>query len=88
MANLSEILSLNERDISQAINHGGKTNFCDYINGLRIAHFIELSRTSLPDNILQMALASGFSSKSSFNTVFKKLIHTTPSQYLKENSLK
>lgn len=82
---LASSLGLHIKDISGAINSSNETNFCDYINNLRIEHFLELAKNKEHDTtILDMALASGFSSKSSFNTLFKKHTQQTPSQYLKK----
>ena len=35
-------------------------------------------------NILEIALISGFNSKSTFNKIFKKFTNKTPSEYKKE----
>lgn len=84
LADLSAETGLLERDISRAINLISKMNFCEFINTLRIQMVVNYLKTS-QDSILDIALASGFNSKSSFNTVFKKQMHMTPSQYIKNN---
>lgn len=80
-------LEMNHNYLSQVINDKLNQNFYDFINGHRIAEFKErLSNdTSNRYTFLAHAHESGFSSKSSFNEVFKKIEGKTPSQYLKTN---
>ncbi len=58
-------------------------NFSDFVNNYRIEEF--KSKIQDPGNkkytILSIAMDCGFNSKSSFNTVFKKLTGQTPTQY-------
>lgn len=85
LANVSDKSGLSEKDISWAINQGGKVSFADYINRLRIDEVCQqIQATDKPQlSLLDIALAAGFNSKSSFNTVFKKITGVTPSQYQK-----
>lgn len=83
LKDLHSSLGVHEKDLSWAINKGSHNNFCDYINQFRVQHFKQLAQSNAGSNILQMALDSGFSSKSTFNTVFKKHTGQTPSQYIK-----
>lgn len=83
LKDLHRELGINEKELSWAINNGSQHNFCDYINQLRVQHFKSLAQQDKRASILQMAMDSGFSSKSSFNAVFKKHSGLTPSEYLK-----
>lgn len=83
LKDLHQALGINEKELSWAINNGSQHNFCDYINQLRVQHFQSLAQENARGNILQMAMDSGFSSKSAFNAVFKKHNGITPSEYLK-----
>lgn len=74
---------LSVKDISWAINQGGRMSFADYINGLRISQVIQDARASERRTLLDIALDAGFSSKSSFNAAFKKHTGSSPTQYLK-----
>ncbi len=78
-------VGLTEHNISEVINVGVGMSFFDFINSYRVAEF--KSRAVLPDNqkatLLSLALECGFSSKSSFNRIFKKNTGLTPSQFLK-----
>lgn len=67
--------------VSAAINRGAG-NFWDYVNRLRI----DAVRRQLDDaadtrTLLDIAYASGFTSKSTFNAAFKRLLGETPSAY-------
>jgi len=88
LIDLSEKTGLNSREISRAINIIGGMSFCDYINHLRIADIKEqLSKQQKEKiNLLELSLQFGFNSKSSFNSVFKREIGMTPTQYLKSIS--
>ncbi|MHC9511347.1 AraC family transcriptional regulator [Kangiella sp. M94] len=83
LKDLHNELGINEKELSWSINNGSQHNFCDYINQLRVQHFLSLAQKDNRASILQMAMDSGFSSKSAFNAVFKKHCGLTPSEYLK-----
>ena len=83
LQDLATITGLNTKDISWAINQGGQTSFADYINQLRIAKVVEMAQAQPQKSLLDIALDAGFSSKSSFNAVFKKQTGMPPSRYLK-----
>lgn len=79
---LSELLSISTHHLSYVINTGFKKNFFQYVNEYRIDYAKKLlkdSRSKL--SILGIAYESGFNSKTSFNTTFKKLTDQTPSEY-------
>ena len=80
---IAEITGLNSKDISWAINQGGNVSFADYINALRVAYVVEMAQSQPKRPLLDMALDAGFSSKSSFNAVFKKQTGMSPGRYLK-----
>lgn len=87
VTDLADSTGINVKDISWAINLGSNRNFCDYINSLRIEDVKQklLSGKSDSTSVLEIALASGFNSKSTFNAVFKKELGKTPSQFIQEN---
>lgn len=80
---LAEAVGIVAQDISSALNHHLGRHFFDFINGYRIAAACEMLAS--PDcsekTVLDISLKSGFNSKSSFNTAFKKHMQMTPSQY-------
>jgi AraC-like DNA-binding protein len=87
VTDLSQSTGFNVKDISWAINLGSKRNFCDYINSLRIEDVKQklLAGEACNVSLLEIALASGFNSKSTFNAVFKKEEGKTPSLFIREN---
>lgn len=85
---LSEAVGVKEKELSRLINECGKVNFYQFINAYRIEKFKQLLVSSNAHHftLLGLATESGFSSKSTFYTAFKKLEGMTPKQY--EKSIK
>lgn len=79
-------LQVNEKQLSQVINQISKKNFSDYVNSHRIEHAKSLlvSDAYRHIKILGIAFESGFNSKDSFYTSFKKFTGKTPSQFRKQ----
>lgn len=81
---LSERLGVSDINLSETFSAGLNTSFFDFVNGYRIAHACKLlSETN--DKVLAVAFDSGFNSRSTFSTAFKKHVGTTPSEYRKGN---
>ncbi|PVW16428.1 helix-turn-helix transcriptional regulator [Marixanthomonas spongiae] len=82
---LASEFETNTKYISEVINrHKGK-NFNSYINELRIDYIIEKLRTDpvyLNYKISYLAEESGFSSHSSFTTVFKSVTGVSPTKFM------
>ena len=83
MADLSRELNIPSKTLSQVINEGYSCNFFDYVNGFRVekAKSIFSDPSSDKLTIQEVMYDSGFNSKSSFNTSFKKFTNLTPTQY-------
>ncbi len=84
---LAKELNLSSKAISQVINERQSCNFFDFVNKFRVDE-VKLKFQTLVDDkttILEIMYESGFNSKSSFNTAFKKFTKLTPTQY--KNSL-
>lgn len=83
LKDLAEGLSLSEHNLSEVINTTLNQNFFDLINSCRVKE--AQMRMKNPEyknfTILAIALDSGFNSKSSFNSVFKKITGMTPTEY-------
>lgn len=86
--NLAEVSGIPSRYLSQIINQYKQMSFYDYINGLRIEHACNLLATDSHKTILEILYESGFNSKTSFNTSFKKHTGLTPSQFKARNAKK
>ena len=83
LRDLATYSGLQEKTLSWVINQGSGKNFNDYINQLRIDAVCDELQKDNPSTILDIALAQGFSAKSTFNTAFKKHKGVTPSQFIK-----
>lgn len=77
----SQQLGLSRHYISEVINKSSKSNFHKFVNQYRVEWFCVQLHTQPNSKILDLALDSGFSSKSAFNLVFKQITGKTPSQY-------
>jgi len=69
--------------VTRAINEGLGVNFYDLINRYRVEEVKSLLKTNYCKRftLLSVAFDAGFSSKTTFNTVFKKMTGLTPSSY-------
>ncbi len=85
MSMLSEKTGLSNGYLSQIINQKHKLNFFDFINSYRVEDV--KSKMTDPNfehyTLLGLAQEAGFKSKSTFNSVFKKMTGKTPSEYRK-----
>ncbi len=80
LAEVARRLATNESYVSRAFNEGLGLNFNAVINGFRVeAVKAALAREST--ELLQLALACGFSSKASFNRVFREHTGLSPSAW-------
>lgn len=81
---LSNLLDTSPNHLSQIINQYEQQNFNDFVNKYRIEEFIERASQNKGFSFLAHALDSGFNSKTTFNTAFKKQKGVTPSQFLSQ----
>ncbi|MDW3651450.1 MAG: helix-turn-helix domain-containing protein [Bacteroidia bacterium] len=82
---LAKRLGYPVKTLSQVINQSIEKSFYDFVNEYRIEEAQKLLKNP-PDprmTIQEVMYDVGFSSKSSFNTVFKKLTGKTPSEFRK-----
>ncbi len=80
---LSDSLSMPVHHLSQIINERFNKNFFEFINNYRVEEAKRLLRDPNHQhlNITAIGFESGFNSVSAFNSVFKKLVNVTPSQF-------
>jgi AraC-like DNA-binding protein len=78
---LAEKLSISARDLSMIINRHFDNNFYEFINSYRIEEAKKLLREDKAKTVTDIYLEVGFNSKSVFNTFFKKIVGSTPTQY-------
>lgn len=82
---LAQLLGISVNHLSQVLNKEQQQNFFDFVNSYRVNEVIEkMKNPSFAHlTLLAIALDGGFNSKTSFNTIFKKITHQTPSHYYK-----
>ena len=86
LVELARQLDLSSHSLSQILNETLGKNFFDFINGYRIEAVKSRleSDTDNSESILQIAMDSGFNSKSAFYNFFKKEVGMSPSQWRKK----
>ena len=86
MPDLARMLDLSPNVLSQVINGYCGLNFYTYINNFRADEVVEIMKLDIDrrKNVLDIAFAAGFKSKTTFNTFFKKHTGLTPSEFRKQ----
>lgn len=80
LQSLARLFATNQAYLSRTINQGLGENFSSFINGLRVEYAKQLIERD-DQSIIDIALASGFGSKASFNRAFKNHTGQSPSDY-------
>lgn len=82
---LADAFDVSTNYLSQLINENTEQNFSDFVNTYRVNEVKDKLKNPKYKRftILAIAYECGFNSKSSFNSVFKKITGQTPRQYLK-----
>ncbi len=83
VAEVAKELGITRQQLSEILNNHMKIRFQDLLNQYRVEEFIDCLDQEKYNHYTLLGIASeaGFSSKSSFNSTFKKLKGVTPSQY-------
>lgn len=87
LPSLAKELGLHPNALSYIINEERESGFRGYLNKLRLENFLQLAADAgkehqNPSTFLEMAFASGFSSKTTFLRAFRQRYGTTPAVYL------
>lgn len=85
LVHLAREFGTNRAEMSRLINKNAQDNFNNYINRYRISHAKNLL-ASTPASIIEIAFDSGFSSKATFNRVFRAIENCTPTDYRKNDA--
>ncbi len=80
LRDLSDRVGVSENYISQTLNDQLGRNFFDFVNAARIEAAKRLLREE-EKTVLDVALAVGFNSRSTFNAAFRKHAGSTPSRF-------
>ena len=78
-------LGISKSYLSALINQTTNKNFYHFVNSYRTEHLVNLlkEKKNKEFTILSLAYDSGFNSKSTFQSFFKKNKGVTPSQFIK-----
>lgn len=88
LADLARRLGTNTAYLSQAVNEGLGVNFNEMINRMRAAEAARLIDSGGDATLVQIALDAGFSSKATFNRVFRAVYGASPSEWRRLRSQK
>lgn len=85
---LAKVINTTPHKLSQIINTHFNKNFFEFVNSYRIMEAVNLLNDPAYDaeKIMSIAYDCGFNSKSSFFSVFKKVMNQTPSEFRKKNN--
>jgi len=88
LADVAKKLEISQRNLSELIRENSNKNFNQFINYYRVEEAKKLLKDSSNNNLNMLGIAydSGFNSKASFYSVFKKLSSVTPTEF-KNNKL-
>ncbi|MGJ8666487.1 MAG: helix-turn-helix domain-containing protein [Patiriisocius sp.] len=86
LAEFSNAINCNPKEVSRYINQIHSMNFSEFLNTERVEKVKRLLTTpeAKKYTLVTLAETAGFSSKSSFNATFKKMTGCTPSAYKKK----
>lgn len=86
-ADIARMLEIPPHQLTALLNTELNQSFFELLNHYRVEEFIALANDEAYDHLSIMGKAqeAGFTSKSSFNTAFKKIKGQTPSEFLKNS---
>lgn len=85
---LAQLLRLTPHQLSEYINGHLQKNFSVLMNEYRVAEAKRMLRENSEITVIEVAFASGFGTKSNFNSVFFKAMQMTPLQYRRSQNQK
>lgn len=89
ISDVAEILGISPNYLSRIVNEISDEGFNELLNRYRVDDVIERIRTGEYQNqtLFGLAQQAGFSSKSTFQSVFKRMTGKTPSEYKQESGI-
>lgn len=85
LGKLAQHCDITTHQASAAINQCSGSNFYDWLNGFRINAACE-ALTQSNTSVTQICYDTGFNSKSTFNTAFRRITNATPTEYRKRHA--
>lgn len=87
LSKLAEKLDISSHLLSKVINESFNKNFFHFVNDYRVEEFKKLVQNNHDKNYTLLAIAydSGFNSKTTFNSAFKKITNLTPKEFLNQS---
>ena len=85
LSTLADAIGISPHHLSEVLNQHAGQNFNYFINAYRVKEVCDALRAKSSATVLDIAFQAGFSSKSTFNTIFKKFTGVTPTQYRQEH---
>lgn len=87
LSRLAKETNTNAAFISKVLNQELGINFNQYINGIRIEYVVSMVKDKVDKDedipsVEDLFLAAGFTSKSTFNRHFKRILTQTPTEYI------
>lgn len=88
LVKLADKLHITGHQLSYVLNNGFDENFFNFINKYRVKKAQELLLNPKYNHLNMIAIGyeAGFNSKTAFNTTFKKITSTTPTEYKNTHS--
>lgn len=83
LKSLSEAVDISPHHLSEVLNQQNGKNFYRFVNEYRIEHVCAALQETPDAKLIDLAIDAGFSSKSTFNAVFKQIKNQTPSEFRK-----
>lgn len=82
LSDVAKLIGTNRTYLSQYFNRVERTTFYDFVNGMRLEYSEQLLKDT-DDNLLTIALKSGFNSLSTFRRSFDKKHNCSPAEFRK-----
>jgi len=85
LTKLADSIGVSPHHLSEVLNQHAGQNFNHFINTYRVKEVCDKLNSGSSLKVMDIAMEAGFSSKSTFNTIFKKITGMTPTQYRQQS---
>jgi AraC-like DNA-binding protein len=87
LTKLADLTGVSPHHLSEVLNQHAGQNFNHFVNAYRVDEVCRRFESASSTKVLDVALEAGFSSKSTFNYIFKKIKGVTPTQFRRQIQL-